>query len=234
MAVRTGVREQIKKLIIDGAIPEGSLLIERELGERLGVSRIPVREALLQLTTEGFLIESTGKGLLVRSYSFQEIAELYLYREALDGMAARLFTERSTDSEREYLRMVYQIMEDRIEDKFSPFWARKDVEFHAVIIKGCRNEWIAQSLESVYQVGFFLRSKYITIAMKDYSKEKKHAIALEVLDEHKKVLDAILSGNGDAAETAVRRSDQTAYTRMLANYASYNLKELAISEETAD
>ena len=97
MASRKNAYDLIKQMILDDEIPEGSVLVERELAERIGVSRVPVREALQRLAVEGIIVQEPGRGLVTRAYSFQDIAELYLYREALDGMAARLFAQRADE-----------------------------------------------------------------------------------------------------------------------------------------
>lgn len=220
MANKTSTYERLKQMIFDGEIGEGEVLIEREIGERLGVSRVPVREALLRLAVEGLILSSPGRGLVARTYNFQDIAEIYLFREALDGMAARLCAIRADENELEYLKLVYQDMETHIEEKYSDPWVRKDREFHNVIIKGCRNTRIAQALETVYGECFFLRYKYFSQALGNLSEPERTQVASEVLLEHKRILEAIVAGDPNAAETTARESDRSAHNRMLQLYAA--------------
>ncbi|MFE7628412.1 GntR family transcriptional regulator [Streptomyces sp. NPDC057509] len=83
----------IRAGILSGAHPPGSRLRERELSERLGFSRIPVREALTRLTGEGLVVLSPRRGASVRDLSLRDIAELFDLRLSLEVFAARRAAE---------------------------------------------------------------------------------------------------------------------------------------------
>ncbi|MBA4608514.1 GntR family transcriptional regulator [Aeromicrobium sp. Marseille-Q0843] len=74
--LRDDVRDRIRDLIVDGAYAPGSRLVERTIAADLGVSRIPVREALQALVLEGFAVDRDTRGIAVRTYDAREIAEL--------------------------------------------------------------------------------------------------------------------------------------------------------------
>ena len=224
MAARKNAYDLIKQMIFDDEIPEGTLLVERELAEGIGVSRIPVREALQRLAVEGIIVHESGRGLVSRAYSFQDIAELYLYREALDGMAARLFALRGDDSEFEYLGLVFSAMEENMDRKYSDYWVHKDMEFHGVIAKGCRNDRITRLLENVYEECFLIRGRYLAQTMQMLTDVEKQQIAEEVLLEHKEIFDALVSRDPDDSEEAARASDRAAHSRMIRRYARHNLR----------
>src|SRR6056297_3133463 len=94
------VREQVLKAlrteIIEGRFAPGRRLTERELTEMLGVSRTVLRESLRQLEAEGLISLIPNQGPVVRALTVGEARELYRIREALEGLAARLFANRTT------------------------------------------------------------------------------------------------------------------------------------------
>ena len=88
-------------LILDaidaGLFKPGDRLVETDLAERFGVSRTPVREALQRLETQSLLTRD-GRSLIVASLDHTQIAELYIVRAELEGLAARLAARHATES----------------------------------------------------------------------------------------------------------------------------------------
>ena len=95
--VRAQAVEAIRAEIISGALSPGQKLVERELCERLDVSRNTLREACRQLEAEGFLVIPPHKGPTVARLSDQEARAVYEVREAIECFAVRLFVERAGD-----------------------------------------------------------------------------------------------------------------------------------------
>jgi len=86
----TKVYEYLRDGIIEGELPPGTRLLERELSERLAVSRIPVREALPQLEAEGLITTLPRRGSVVTQLTLRDIDELFSVRASLEVLAARL------------------------------------------------------------------------------------------------------------------------------------------------
>src|SRR6476469_2425499 len=84
--LRTTVRDRIRRDIVAGAITPGARLVERTVAAELGVSRVPVREALLDLVAEGYAVDRATRGIAVRDYPAAEIDELFEIRAALEGV----------------------------------------------------------------------------------------------------------------------------------------------------
>src|SRR6056297_2685729 len=101
-------------LILDafdsGTYRPGDRLVESELAERFGVSRTPIREALQRLETQAMLVRD-GRSLIVASLDHNQLAELYVVRTELEGLAARLAARHATDEEIRVLAAMAQ--EDR-------------------------------------------------------------------------------------------------------------------------
>src|SRR5690554_2724354 len=80
---------QLREMILRGELPPGERVAEAELGQRLGVSRTPIRQALPLLAEEGLLVRAGAKGYAVHAFSAEECIEALHLRAALEGMAAR-------------------------------------------------------------------------------------------------------------------------------------------------
>src|SRR6476660_5003919 len=87
------VQARVREDIASGKLKPGERLREEALSQRYAVSRTPVREALGRLEVEGLATRHPGKGLVVAAISADEIIELYVLREVLEGAAARLVAE---------------------------------------------------------------------------------------------------------------------------------------------
>ncbi|WP_420033087.1 GntR family transcriptional regulator [Streptomyces sp. cg28] len=96
-AVREHVLGALRADIVAGRLRPGDRLVERELAERFGVSRVPVREAVRALVTEGFVTFDTPRRAVVRTLTRADVAELFELREALEVYAAGLAAERATE-----------------------------------------------------------------------------------------------------------------------------------------
>ena len=94
----------IRQAILDGRVVPGQRLKEEELAQQLGISRTPIREALLVLQTEGLLEATPNRGAAVRSYDHAELEELYDLRAVLESHAARRAASRVTTEQLEELR----------------------------------------------------------------------------------------------------------------------------------
>jgi DNA-binding GntR family transcriptional regulator len=95
--IRETVREAIRTLIIDGELRPDDRLVERQLAERLGVSRVPVREALRELVHEGLIEERPTRGMVVCRLSEADIEALFDVRGALEDVICRRVVALATD-----------------------------------------------------------------------------------------------------------------------------------------
>lgn len=98
-AVRERVLANLRQEIIAGRLGPGDRLVERELAERFGVSRVPVREAIRALVAEGFVHFETPRRTVVRRLTPNDVRELFELREALEVYAAGLAASRATPEE---------------------------------------------------------------------------------------------------------------------------------------
>ena len=90
--------ELIRQAILDGRLEPGSRLKEEELARELGISRTPVREALLMLQAEGLIETTPNRGAVVRTHDADDLIDLYQLRALLEGYAARQAPRRESPS----------------------------------------------------------------------------------------------------------------------------------------
>jgi DNA-binding GntR family transcriptional regulator len=93
-AVRERVREQLRERIVTGVLRPGDRLVERDLAKDLGVSRVPVREAIHSLEADGFVVVQSPRRVVVRQLSRVDVEELFDVREALEVLATGLACQR--------------------------------------------------------------------------------------------------------------------------------------------
>lgn len=95
--LRDVLREKFRTRIAEGTWGPGARLVERDLGEEFGVSRVPVREALRALESEGFVELLPRRGAVVRTLTRSVVEDLFDIRQVLEALAARLVAERIDD-----------------------------------------------------------------------------------------------------------------------------------------
>jgi len=94
--------------IESGRLPPGSRLLEVELAERLGISRTPVREAIKRLETQGLVSHEPNQGAVITKLDHARTVELYIVREVLEGVAARMAATSATQEELDVLRVTME------------------------------------------------------------------------------------------------------------------------------
>lgn len=187
--------EVIREAIMDGRLEPGQRLKEEELARELGISRTPVREALLILQTEGLLEATPNRGATVRTYDADGLSDLYMLRAALEGLAARLAAERVTKRDLAKLRKSC----DRF-DAISGSGALKDLvkenlAFHDTILDVAGNERIAQMVRGVTELPLVYKS-YLW-----YSPSQKVVSA----HYHRLIVAALEARDPERAETVMKQ-----------------------------
>ncbi|MEU9593735.1 GntR family transcriptional regulator [Streptomyces sp. NPDC048219] len=142
------VTRQLRDEILDGVRPPGSRLVERELAEALGVSRLPVREALRTLVSEGLVTPRPRTWAVVREFTTSDIADLDEVRSGLETLAFRLAAQRHTRAGLEKLRATVdaELAAARAGDAVRAHRAAAD--FHQTVISLAANE-LLNELEGV-------------------------------------------------------------------------------------
>ena len=188
--------------IDEGAFRPGDRLVESELADRFGVSRTPIREALQRLETQGLLARD-GRSLIVASLDHNQLAELYVVRTELEGLAARLAARHATPEEVRVLRSM--AAEDRALLGDLPALARANRRFHKQIHLASHNRFLVQQLDLVHRSMALLATTSLAVEGRDAG----------ALDEHDAIVAAIAAGDGDAAAAALADHISAAYETRL-------------------
>lgn len=186
---------RIKDMIYRGQLAGGSRLVERELSNLLGISRIPLREALIRLQSEGLVNRVKNSTSYVIDFSPQDLAEIYSLRRILEPFAARLSAERK-DKEKllNDLREICSRMNDlstREKD-----WDKLDdcdFEFHWTIVKASGHSRLIRAYEM---------SQIRILGRRDEYRYLTRVSPSATAKIHLKLVEIIESGNGAKAEIA--------------------------------
>lgn len=176
----------------DGHLKPGDRLREEDIGERLNVSRTPVREAFNRLMSRGLLESSGSRGVTVRTLSPNETAELYALREILEGAAARLAAMQASDLEIEEMR-EWQMRFERSQDDARAM-ALANRRLHETIFRSARNRYLDSALKDMQDAISILGRTTFSLSGRP----------MTAISEHRAIIDAIASRNADAAEHASR------------------------------
>jgi GntR family transcriptional regulator, trigonelline degradation regulator len=148
--LRTHVEDALREAIVDGKLPPGRRLPERELSETLGVSRSLIREALRQLEADGLIDLVPNKGPVVRDVSISEARDLYAIRAALEGVAARLFCEHADEQGIAELRAALDATAAAYDAGDFPQALAAKNRFYDVLFAGAGSETLSAILKSVH------------------------------------------------------------------------------------
>lgn len=194
------------KLILEaidvGIYRPGDRLVESELAERFGVSRTPIREALQRLETQSLLARD-GRSLIVASLDHNQLAELYVVRTELEGLAARLAAQHATDEEIRVLADMVERDAGLLDDPDA--LARTNRRFHKQIHLASHNRYLVQQLDLVHR----------TMALMAVTSLAAQGRGARALKEHQAIVSAISARDGEAAYQALKTHISQAFETRL-------------------
>ena len=207
--LREKIATMIRESIIDGRIGAGEKLREPVLTRQLGVSRTPLREALLQLDSEGFVEMTPRRGAVVRPLSRQDAAETYEVKGALEALAARLACERLDDGTLRRLTDINETIASlaRVRSVDQARVLRLNAEFHQTLTDASGNEKLAQYVRVLRAQA--LRYNYIYLSVMSRLDES--------VAEHGQIVEALRRRKADDVERLVREHGKSA-SRALCSY----------------
>ncbi|RKT33538.1 GntR family transcriptional regulator [Microbacterium sp. AG1240] len=189
--IRDQIATTLRRAIADLELKPGQLLIERELTERTGASRPSVREALRQLEAEGLVESRNGRGTYVRALTLDEARDVYEVRAQLEGLAARLFTERADAATRDRLSTAMDALRAATEQgDNSRAVLDAQAEFYAALFHGSGNDVLDRTVQGLQVRIAQLRALTLAVEGRDQAS----------LEEFARIARAIESGDAAAAE----------------------------------
>lgn len=183
----TKIYNEIKDLIINGELKPGELIIQDQIAHRFGVSRTPVRRALIELERD-YLLESTPQGIKVREFSASFLLSVWEVRTALEGLSCRLAARVLDKAMLAYLRAMFtNAYEEWKLTGDDEAYRKADIVFHTKLVEAGQNPILKSH---------FNKTHVLTIA---FSKGLIRTID-ETYPEHMEILDALEQRDEDQAE----------------------------------
>ncbi len=188
------VLEHIRSAILSGQLAAGTRIDQRAIADELGVSIIPVRESIRQLEAEGLIEKRPYRGAFVTVLSMTELVDIYVAREALEELAARIAVERMTPEVVASLEALLAEMESATESGDRSALFDLNGAFHFTLYTASQNKILCQLIEGLWERSTVYRRRFTFMPER----------AQQALAEHKQILAACRRGDADAAGRAVR------------------------------
>lgn len=193
---KTVILEALSDDVVSGKLMPGEKLSEIRLAERFGVSRMPVREALIELRRRGMVRVIPQVGTYVTEITTDLVLSQFEVREALEVEAARLSAARSSNADKKRLQDLMEQMSVEAAKGSTKMYIALDANFHAAIFESTGNPTLVEHYESLMGN---LKREYLSLLVS--SKEGRTSRSLA---EHAAVLDAIVQGDSDLAGERMR------------------------------
>jgi len=187
--VRAQVFRQLEQAILDGDLVPGTSLTEVKLSAELGVSRTPIREALMQLELEGLVKTTHNKGAVVVGISSDDVNDIYLIRTKVEGLAARRAAQNITDEELSDLREIVELQEFYLGRGDTLQVGNLDQRYHEIVYEGSRSRPLKQML-----------TLFHNSIQKARATSVRRGRAKASTEEHRAILTALENHDPDEAE----------------------------------
>ncbi|KKB36612.1 GntR family transcriptional regulator [Bacillus thermotolerans] len=209
LSIRERAYLHLKDLILDGEFKAGDRLVERELAEKLNISRTPIREALFRLESQGFVKTVPRKGVIVADSSDQEILEVFTILSSLEVLASKLAVQKLNEESKQELQRYIEKVEKQLEGEEEP-----DISLHSelnhLLYSAAKNKKLYEILSGL--------SDYIKAFAK--TGYKNSGRARKSMEEHLAIMKAIVNQEEEMAEYLTRihiENSKKAYIEAIRN-----------------
>ena len=195
------VAEHLRAAILDGDFKPGQWLRQQHIAEEMGVSAMPVREALQQLASEGVVEHVPYRGTRVVSFSPQDVADLYAQRSFLESRAARAAADNITPEELAELRTLHARMKGKLALHQLSTYANLNRRFHETIYAASRRDVLIRALDRIW-------STFPILMMSYYAQREAESLSereAQDLEEHDQIIAALETCDSEGAERLMRQ-----------------------------
>lgn len=193
------IRDALADDIARGRLAPGAGLDEVTLAKRFGVSRTPIREAIRQLEAFGFADARPRRGAVVATITDERLDEMFMVMAEVEGLCAREAAANMTDDDRAALVAVHEESRRAAEGDDVETYYSLNTRFHETVYAGTHNSFLEElTLHVRRRVAPYRRAQFRTTGRLDRS-----------FDEHDRVVQAILKGDGEAAQQAMTNHMKT-------------------------
>jgi DNA-binding GntR family transcriptional regulator len=202
------VKGDMLSLILKGVLVPGQRINEPDVAARLGVSRVPVREALRELESSGLVVARKHAGVFVRQLGAQEIRDLYQLRSLLDGFAGRQAAQLPAAARTALLEILEDAvlaMKDAASRHEVQQYYGQNLRFHWALIEATGNQALADSYRDIVQKLHLSRLKNLS---HDYGMQASIA-------EHVQIVQAVRDHDPQRCEALMAHHVSDAYRRLV-------------------
>ncbi|NLS09577.1 GntR family transcriptional regulator [Nesterenkonia sp. MY13] len=189
------VLAQLRAAVLSGELEPGRRYSATGLAERFGVSRTPVREALLELERSGMARIDKNRGVTVVPSSLEEIVNCYQLRLVLEAPAAARAAANADEDAVAEVEAKFQAMQEAADAEDIETLLRADRDFHSALVAVAENQRLVKVLED-------LRNLVLTTGIATVPASRT---CQELVEDHRDILEAVQSGDPQAAAAAMRR-----------------------------
>jgi DNA-binding GntR family transcriptional regulator len=182
----------VRDMIVRGELPPRAQIVQEDVATRLGISRTPLRRALVKLASQHFIDLAPGQGAYVKAFEPEELVSIFEIRAVLEGLVCRFAAERAEPKHLAYLRSLIVDAADRISDTDWSTYRRADIEFHTYLVDIANDPRLKPVLESVQVFSLSLAQGLLRPPP-------------ETLPEHLGILEALQARDSDEAERRMVR-----------------------------
>lgn len=206
-SLRGRVFHRLREDILSGKYKENDELKEVAIGEELGVSRTPVREAFRQLELEGLIQIVPNKGAYVTGITEKDVRDIYMIRSLLEGLCARWATEHITPEQMAEMEENIFLSKFHAEKGHYEQLAQLDNRFHEIMYEACNSKMLEHPLRDFHE--YVLRVRKRTLSEKNRGTKSN--------EEHEQIMEAIKAGDADRAQALANAHMINAYNNMVQN-----------------
>lgn len=203
-SLRGRVFHKLRNAILSGEYKEREELKEVAIGEELGVSRTPVREAFRQLELEGLIQIIPNKGAFVTGITAKDVKDIYMIRSKLEGLCARWATEHITKEQMEEMEENVYLAEFHAKKGHMEQMAELDNRFHDILYEACDSKMLEHLLKDYHN--YVLRVRRKTLATNRATVSN---------NEHRRIMEAIRDKDADLAEKSANEHMINAFENMV-------------------
>ncbi len=206
-SLRGRVFHKLREDILNGKYKENDELREVAIGEEMGVSRTPVREAFRQLELEGLIQIVPNKGAYVTGITRKDVQDIYMIRSLLEGLCARWATENITEEQMAEMEENIFLSKFHAEKGHYDQLAELDNRFHEILYEACNSKMLEHQLRDFHQ--YVLRVRKKTLSNVNRGRKSN--------EEHEQIMEAIKAKDADRAEALANAHMINAYNNMVKN-----------------
>lgn len=206
-SLRGRVFHKLREDILSGRYKGGDELREVAVGEEMGVSRTPVREAFRQLELEGLINIIPNKGAYVTGINAQDIHDIYMIRSLLEGLCAKWAAEHITKEQMEEMEESIFLAEFHAAKGHFDQMTELDNRFHEILYESCGSKLLEHVLKDYHQYVKRIRSRTLST--------ESRSVVSNV--EHKGIMEALKAGDGELAQKLAGDHMISAYENMVDN-----------------